>query len=57
MTETWRVRERLRDKAGRRVLGRRAGVLQGFLSCVDGFGLYPNQSFTYGRWLGTFLLN
>lgn len=29
MTETWRVRERLRD-TGRRVLGRRAGVLQGF---------------------------
>ena len=57
MTEMWRVWERLAwDVAGRRVFGGRVGILQGLVSCVDDFGLFPNQSIIYGWSLGVFFL-
>lgn len=49
MTKMWKVRERLaRALAGDKVWGEGVEIMQGLVSYVDDFGLYPKPEFIYG---------
>lgn len=53
MTKMWKVRERLAwTVAGDKVWGKGVEIMQGLVSYVDDFGLYPNQSLFYGGCTG-----